>query len=272
VTGKETIKRWLAGTPLDAPARALYRAVVGAPAPQSSPAAPPATEGLNLNALYDAQTALVMQRVLERRSNCVDVGCHQGAILDEMLRLAPEGTHFAFEPLPHLHAALAAKYAGVPNVRLHEVALSEAPGEATFQHVVTNPGYSGLKRRHYDQPGEQVVEIAVKLARLDDVLPPDALIRLLKVDVEGAELQVFRGAAGMLRRCRPFVVFEHGLGAADCYGTRPEQVFDLLAECGLGLSLMKDWLEHGSAKAFSRAAFADEFDSARNYYFLAHPG
>ena len=76
---------------------------------------------------------------------------------------------------------------------------------------------------------------------------------------------------GMLRRCRPFVVFEHGLGAADCYGARPEQVFDLLSDCGLRVSLMKDWLEHGSTKGFTRAALAEEFDMRRNYYFLAHP-
>ena len=75
----------------------------------------------------------------------------------------------------------------------------------------------------------------------------------------------------MLRRNRPFVVFEHGLGAADCYGTRPEQVFDLLSDCGLRVSLMKDWLEHGSARAFTRAAFAEEFDTGRNFYYLAHP-
>src|SRR4030095_15292398 len=182
--------------------------------------------------------------------NCIDVGCHQGAILDDMLRIAKDGTHFAFEPLPDLFAGLAAHYAGIPGVRLYELALSDNSGETTFQHVVSNPGYSGLKQRHYDRPDEQVVEIAVKMARLDDVLPPGIDIHLVKIDVEGAELQVLRGGIGMLRRCRPFVVFEHGLGAADCYGTRPEHVFDLLSDCGLRVSLMKDWLQQGSAKTF----------------------
>jgi FkbM family methyltransferase len=274
VIGKETIKRWLAGTPLDAPARVLYdvlyRALVAVPTTQ--PAAPaPAAPHVTLNALYDAQTVAVMARVLARGSNCIDVGCHRGAILNGMLRFAPDGTHFAFEPLPDLFADLTAKYANVPTVRLHELALSDAPGDTTFQHVVTNPAYSGLKQRRYDRPNEQVVEITVKVARLDDVLPSGFDIRLVKIDVEGAELQVLRGGTGMLRRCLPFVVFEHGLGAADCYDTRPEQVFDLLSDCGLRVSLMKDWLEHGSAKAFTRAAFAEEFDTGRNFYYLAHP-
>jgi FkbM family methyltransferase len=259
VIGKETIKRWLAGTPLDAPARALYRALVVGPAPHET-----------LNELYDAQTVAVMARVLARGSNCIDVGCHRGAILDDVLRFAPDGMHFAFEPLPDLFALLGAKYANVPTVRLHELALSDAPGETTFQHVVTNPAYSGLKRRRYDRPNEQVVEITVKVARLDDVLPSGFDIRLVKIDVEGAELQVLRGGTGMLCRCRPFVVLEHGLGASDYYGTRPEQVFDLLSDCGLRVSLMNDWLEHESAKALARAAFAEEFDTGRNFYYLAH--
>jgi hypothetical protein len=148
--------------------------------------------------------------------------------------------------------------------------LSDTAGETTFQHVVSNPGYSGLLRRRYDRPEEEVVEIRVRLARLDDLVAANAPIRLVKIDVEGAELQVLRGAAAMLRRDRPFVVFEHGQGAADCYGTRPEQVFDLFAECGLRLSLMGDWLA-GGRSALSREAFVDEFDAARNYYFLAHP-
>lgn len=54
----------------------------------------------SLGMLYDQQTVEVMRLVLENNSNCVDVGCHKGEILDEVIKLAPEGLHFAFEPLP----------------------------------------------------------------------------------------------------------------------------------------------------------------------------
>jgi len=263
----QMIRRWIAGTPMENLVRALLRGFNTSrrAAGSISPA------GVDLNTLYDVQTTAVMERVLGRRSNCIDVGCHQGTILDIMLRFAPEGRHFAFEPLPHMHTALVTKYATVPNIELHELALSDTSGETTFQHVVTNPGYSGLLRRHYDRPNEQIEEIKVRKGRLDDIVPAGIPIRLLKVDVEGAELQVFRGAIGILRRSRPFIVFEHGKGAADYYDTRPEQIFDLLADSGLCLSLMGDWLESDGASALSRAAFVDQFDEGRNYYFLAHP-
>lgn len=224
---------------------------------------------VNKNELYDAQTAAVMERVLERGSNCVDVGCHAGQILDEMLRVAPEGTHYAFEPLPHLYAELEKKYAGRPNVKLSPCGLAEAAGESTFQHVVTNPAYSGIRRRAYDRPNEEVVEIHVKLARLDDVVPRGLPIRFVKIDVEGAELGVLKGGLELLRRCRPYVVFEHGLGGSDHYGTRPEHIFELMRGCRLKVSLMGGWLE--GRRPLRLPELVEQFERGHNYYFLAHP-
>lgn len=242
-------------------------------APAPAPSAPvaavrsPATEG-DINALYDAQAIAIMKRVLKADSACVDVGCHDGLIMDRILELAPRGRHYGFEPLPDHYAGIVAKYRAHPNVNLYNLALSEEAGQTTFNHVVSNPQYSGIRQRHYSKP-EEVVQIPVRLARLDDTLPTNAEIRLVKVDVEGAELQVFRGATGLLSKFKPYVVFEHGVGAADCYGTRPEQVYDLLTSCGLKLSVMKDWLE--GARPLDRAAFANQFYAGLNFYFLAHP-
>ncbi len=266
---KQRIKQWVSGTPVEGSVRAIYhvlRRASPARAVQQRPARP-----MDLNTLYNTQTAAVMGRVLECRSNCIDVGCHQGAILDVMLRLTPQGEHYAFEPLPHLYSALVQKYASARNIHLHEAALSDVAGTGSFQYVVTNPGYSGLLMRRYDRPHEEVVGIQVCILKLDDVLPRGFDVRLMKIDVEGAELQVLRGSVEMLRRCRPYVVFEHGLGAADFYGTHPEMVFDLLTGCGLRLGLMSDWLASDGRKTLSRQAFADEFNSGRNYYFLAYP-
>jgi FkbM family methyltransferase len=215
---------------------------------------------------YDRLTVAVMRRVLRRDANCVDVGAHQGEILRHMVHLAPEGVHTAFEPLPAFHGVLLRKF---PGVHVHRVALSDCAGTRRFQHVVTNPAYSGFLRRQYERV-EQVEEIEVQTGRLDDLLPQEMVISLVKIDVEGAELEVLRGGTATLRRSRPALIFEHGLGAADCYGTRPEQVYDLLVDhCTLPVFVIEDWLQ--GRPALDRQQFVDQFERGLNYMFLACP-
>ena len=255
---KQIIKRWISGTPIETPALALYHTLH-----------PRIARITAQDRLYNQQATAIMGRILDRRSNCIDVGCHQGTVLDDILRFAPEGQHYAFEPLPDFHAGLVKKYSAAANIHLFEAALSDKAGSSSFQHVVANPAYSGLRKRVYPHAREKVVEIEVRLLRLDDVLPRDLEIRFMKIDVEGAELEVLRGAEEILRRCRPYIVFEHGLGATDFYGTRPEMVFDFLAGCGLRVALMGDWLATDGRQSLSREAFTAEFDCARAYYFIA---
>jgi FkbM family methyltransferase len=225
---------------------------------------------MDQNQIYDLQTIEVMKRALKNGGNCVDVGCHTGVMMDEMLAISPNGTHWGFEPLPDLFQGLAKKYRGVANVKILNVALSEATGTVSFQHVVSNPGYSGLRKRRYDRPNEVIQSITVSTAMLDDVIPESSSVEFIKIDVEGAELQVFRGAMKTISRCRPVIVFEHGLGAADHYGTEPEEVFDLLTNsCGLRCFTMENWLSGNGANALGRDQFCDEFKSGRNYYFMA---
>jgi FkbM family methyltransferase len=184
-----------------------------------------------------------------------------------MIQLSPRGTHLAFEPIPAMAESLRREF---PGARVYDLALSDVSGEATFRHVLNRPAYSGLKERSYPQAEVQIEVIPVRTVRLDELIPPDWPVRLIKVDVEGAELQVFRGAERTLRDHRPFVVFEHTRGAAEYYGTRPEMVYDLLARsCGLRISLLRSWLSGGAA--LSGGEFAEEFETTRNFYFLGHP-
>ncbi len=223
--------------------------------------------GARLNRLYDKCTMRIMSNVLDRGSHCVDVGCHTGQVLEHMLAEAPDGTHYAFEPLPELAAGLRERF---PGVNVFEVALSDVEGTAEFRHVVSRPAYSGLREREYPSDEEETTVIEVQTRRLDDLLPAGARIDFIKVDVEGAELQVFRGAVKTIASNKPYIVFEHGLGAADYYGTRPESVYDLLVDqCGLKVSLLPEWLKR--RPPLSREGFVAQFDGHANFYFLAHP-
>jgi len=136
--------------------------------------------------------------------------------------------------------------------------------------VVRYPALSGLERRVDLDPSESTREETVTVETLDRTVPDGFPVAFVKIDVEGGELGVFRGGIETLRRTRPVIVFECGLGGADSYGSEPGEIFDLVTETiGLRLSLMDAWLS-GRAP-LSRAEFAEQFRRSLNFYFIAHP-
>lgn len=206
------------------------------------------------NRLDEERLTLLLSAILAPTSNCVDVGAHVGSFLEDILRLAPSGTHVAFEPLPNLAAELRRRF---PSVAVEAVALSDASGERTFAHVVAEPAVSGFSARSISG----AVEIlTVKTCTLDGGLPPDYEPDLIKIDVEGAELAVLRGAAGTIERYRPFVVFEHGKAAREHYGTDSGDLFGFLEEYGYSLMDM-------DGRRYRRS----EFPNAKRWNFLASP-
>ena len=70
-------------------------------------------------------------------------------------------------------------------------------------------------------------------------------------------------------RNRPVVVFEHGEPSRASYGAGPERVFDLLAGCGLAVSLLDEFLSGGPP--LTRDGLKEQVDRGLHFYFVAHP-
>ncbi len=215
-----------------------------------------------LNQTYDRDTVRIIES-LPANANCVDVGASDGAILREMIRACPNGSHLAFEARPEAAARLAASY---PMVCVHGVALADKVGEATFNVFDSNPGYSGLRTQTYPGIDARPREIRVPLETLDHVIPPNQSVAFIKIDVEGAELAVLKGAQALLQRQRPIVVFECGRAGRESYGLTPAMVYEFLRSCDLRVSLLSDWLRHRPALTLDRF----EAESLRHFYFVAH--
>ena len=219
--------------------------------------------------IYDGQTVEIMQRALGPRGTFVDVGCHEGKFMDEALRIAPAGRHFGFEPLPACAARLRQKYSGHPNVTILEAALSDETGSTPFVHNVDIPSHSGLRERAYPLPNTRRETIMVRTLRLDDVLPPGLVVRAVKIDVEGAELHVLRGAARIIDEHKPVIVFEFGLGASDRYGYGPPEMFAFISEHGMGVFTLDGLLS--DAAALTLPQLEEQYFTPKNYYFAARP-
>jgi FkbM family methyltransferase len=194
----------------------------------------------------------------------IDIGAHRGGVLREILRVAPLGRHIAYEPLPDCYEYLRREF---PEVDVRNVALSDENGETGFLHVVEAPEFSGMRRRVYpgyeDSPRRT---LTVAMQRLDDSLPPDFHPSLVKIDVEGAEMLVLRGAIETLRAHRPTVIFEHGIGASDRYGYGSDQVHDLLSG-----ELNMRIFDFDGQGPYSRQQFVDVFTEPM-WNFVAIPG
>jgi FkbM family methyltransferase len=217
------------------------------------------------NLEYDRLTHQIIRQCLKEESNCIDVGCHKGEILDAILEFAPNGKHHAFEPIPSFYQDLRDKYS--EKAKIYPYALSDESGTALFNYVKNAPAYSGLQKRDYAVSTPEIEKIQVDVQRLDDLIPDDSKIDFLKIDVEGAEFGVIKGAKRLLTQDRPLILFECGLGASNHYGTQPQDIFDFLSEIGYQLFLLKDFVQNKTG--LSREDFISIYEGNKEYYFVA---
>ncbi len=145
----------------------------------------------------DQLAGTIVTRLAAEGSTFVDVGAHIGSVIAQVKRHGPGAKLVAFEAIPEKAARLRAKFR---DVRVECCALSDREGTASFFVDLAQSGYSSLAGGRDD-----IREIEVPLRRLDGFgISPD----IVKIDVEGAELGVLRGATAMLERCRPVIMFE----------------------------------------------------------------
>jgi len=222
---------------------------------------------LTKNHRYDLLTKKIIRRCCHEKSNCVDVGAHRGEVLHWFLKDAPHGTHFAFEPLPFLFKFLKRKYRSKANCKLYPIALYDEKGTASFNYVISNPAYSGLKKRSYDTKNERDTTIEVETDVLDNIIPSNLKIDFMKLDVEGAELNVLKGAKRILKEHHPTVVFEFGMGGSDVYGATPEKLFSFFEQIDYKIFLLKNFTNKGLALTLDE--LKDQFYNRKNYYFVA---
>jgi FkbM family methyltransferase len=135
-----------------------------------------------------------------------DVGANVGAITLMFARHVPEGAVYAFEPVRAHYQLL------VTNVTLNELtnvapfhaAVGAAGGRIRAPRVPFSleRNLGAIALEDFAEDGEEV-----PLIRIDDLKLPACA--LLKIDVEGMEADVVRGAAATLDRCRPLLFVEN---------------------------------------------------------------
>lgn len=154
-------------------------------------------------------------------------------------------------------------------MNIYSYALSKKEGTSSFNYVKNAPAYSGIKKRKYDTEHPEIEEIKVELKRLDDIIPRDSEIDLIKIDVEGGEYDVLHGAKELIQESKPLLIFEYGLGASDYYGIKPDVMYSLVVnELDYNLSMLNGFLKN--QPALSLKQFEECYYKNSEYYFVAY--
>lgn len=178
----------------------------------------------------------VLKRLLGRNESTVifDVGANAGQYYGCVRKiLGPSVVIHAFEPSKEAYRLLGGKCDGDSSVFINNHALGSSPGKATL-HCNT-PGGSGSSIHRKDFPNavhDYPLTESIEVLTLDDYVAnhPVPEISLLKIDVEGFELEVLRGATrslreGLIKR----IQFEFGEGSVNS-GTHFKSFFELLSD------------------------------------------
>ena len=150
---------------------------------------------------------------------CIDAGANIGFYTVYMSTLVGEaGKVFAFEPIRYTYRQLCGNLFlnDCKNVEVHNLALNEFAVNMNIasrkNQVVPIDGGSTLLSNCCHTAGvalENSEDGSIQAVRLDDVMPIDADVSFVKVDVQGCDLLVMRGMMGLIARCRMPILFEY---------------------------------------------------------------
>jgi FkbM family methyltransferase len=174
-----------------------------------------------------------------------DIGANAGFYTLEMAAcVGPTGRILAFEPDPfNVHLLLGrVKRAAATNAEVYQVALGDKAGHATLFCSAYNRADNRLSQSH-TEPHVEACEVQVR--RLDEFLSQQgrSTIDALKIDVQGNEVQVLRGAQQTVNAGVRWMWIEFSPDHLRGAGSDPERFLENLA--GLGMDVF-EVNHHGS--------------------------
>jgi len=195
----------------------------------------------------DTAEMVFLDRIDLANSVAIDVGAHAGNwSFNLSQRVAPGGVVMSYEALPHYGHALsiAMNLLGVKNVRVRNVAVGEST--RTIGLRWRTEGRKLLTGRTHIEATEQdslnVIQVPmVSLDRdleLHGISPSD--VAFVKIDVEGAELEVLRGACNLLNTAHPDIFLEVEPGWLSRFGHSVGDVFAEMSAHGYQSYLVLD--------------------------------
>jgi FkbM family methyltransferase len=147
------------------------------------------------------------ERLPAQAATVVDVGAHTGVMSDALDFLYRPNRIWVVEPNPARRAELEERFRGRPQFTIAATCLGETEGQVAFNAYDFDAASSlfTCKAGHLAALGlsEQSRPLVVPMTTLRDLIPGDVpVVDLLKLDCQGAELSVLKGAGKRIRDIR----------------------------------------------------------------------
>ena len=169
-------------------------------------------------------------KLINTGDTVIDIGAHIGRhskVFCKLIGLSE--TLLAFEPLPEQFGILERELSA-SNVTIINKALSDQTGTMCFYQVENYPEESGLKKRKYNAKDAITRQIQVGVDTLDHYIDKISNINYIKLDAEGAELSILKGAVECLERFRPIISIEYGEPSYSAYGLTADSLYAFASE------------------------------------------
>jgi FkbM family methyltransferase len=176
-----------------------------------------------------------LDRFISPGAVCFDVGAAYGRYTLVLSRLAGNSGHvYSFEPGSYSYAVLSSimRFHGLRNVTAVKKALSERAGKINLLLPIKRTGKIGPSLAYLNAGKESgAISEEVEMITLDQYRQASGVSRLdiIKCDVEGAELLVFRGARESISRFKPTILCEIDASLVSRFAYAPSDIFAFLS-------------------------------------------
>lgn len=185
------------------------------------------TYGVGIFGPYEPHVTHLFKNITKPNSICLDLGALVGFHSLMLAYLVPEGMVYSFEPSPEMYANLCKNIEAnnMPNIEAINKGVFDQEGDFEFIENI-GVGQSHIIQKDSGLDPSRVISCVV----IDDWVKTKNIpqIDIIKMDIEGAEVNAIQGAMTSITTWKPDMVIEFNSNAASFLGYAPEDLIYLL--------------------------------------------
>lgn len=160
---------------------------------------------------YEKETNDLLFEYVKPGQVVIEAGANNGTETVLLSRLVgPGGKVFAFEPVEHVYKSLQLNLSinDCKNVVAEQKALGESEGELYFNVLSQDYCNQGMASKYDEQSGD--IKVLVKQTSIDLMLREHSFpsVDFIKMDIQGAEIELLKGAQHTIQKSRPVIFTE----------------------------------------------------------------